>query len=218
MSDFRIKTYVLGGVSTNCYLVFREGEKTAVIIDPADNADYLKNKCREFGVKPEAVLLTHAHFDHMLAADDIRKAYGCKVYVHMDDERMLNDPFLNLSGTMGTEQTGISADHLLRDGDVLHFLNREWKVMATPGHTAGSVCYYLPEEKVLFSGDTLFADLLDLGGIFLIRIFKMAECLYLIYIVSRIDTYFLNILCCYICYLWVEVNVGNQWNHISIPA
>ena len=52
MSDFRIKTYVLGGVSTNCYLVFREGEKTAVIIDPADNADYLKNKCREFGVKP----------------------------------------------------------------------------------------------------------------------------------------------------------------------
>ena len=158
MSDFRIKTYVLGGVSTNCYLVFREGEKTAVIIDPADNADYLKNKCREFGVKPEAVLLTHAQFDHMLAADDIRKAYGCKVYVHMDDERMLNDPFLNLSGTMGTEQTGISADYLLRDGDVLHFLNREWKVMATPGHTAGSVCYYLPEEKVLFSGDTLFAE------------------------------------------------------------
>ena len=51
MSDFRIKTYVLGGVSTNCYLVFREGEKTAVIIDPADNADYLKNKCREFGVR-----------------------------------------------------------------------------------------------------------------------------------------------------------------------
>ena len=152
MSDFRIKTYVLGGVSTNCYLVFREGEKTAVIIDPADNADYLKNKCREFGVKPEAVLLTHAHFDHMLAADDIRKAYGCKVYVHMDDERMLNDPFLNLSGTMGTEQTGISADYLLRDGDVLHFLNREWKVMATPGHTAGSVCYYLPEETDLPTG------------------------------------------------------------------
>ena len=66
---------------------------------------------------------------------------------------MLNDPFLNLSGTMGTEQTGISADYLLRDGDVLHFLNREWKVMATPGHTAGSVCYYLPEEEVLFACD-----------------------------------------------------------------
>ena len=140
MSDFRIKTYVLGGVSTNCYLVFREGEKTAVIIDPADNADYLKNKCREFGVKPEAVLLTHAHFDHMLAADDIRKAYGCKVYVHMDDERMLNDPFLNLSGTMGTEQTGISADHLLRDGDVLHFLNREWLHRAIQQVLSAIIC------------------------------------------------------------------------------
>lgn len=158
MSNFRIKTYVLGGVSTNCYLTFREGEKAAVIIDPADNADYLVSKCREFGVEPEAVLLTHAHFDHMLAADDIRKKFGCKLYVHMEDERMLNDPSLNLSGTLGTEQVSISADHLLRDGDVLHFLNLEWKVMATPGHTAGSVCYYLPEEEVLFSGDTLFAE------------------------------------------------------------
>ena len=157
MSNFRIKTYVLGGVSTYCYLTFREGEKAAVIIDPADNADYLVSKCREFGVEPEAVLLTHAHFDHMLGelqhVERIRK-----FYVHMDDERMLNDPSLNLSGTLGTEQVSISADHLLRDGDVLHFLNLEWKVMATPGHTAGSVCYYLPEEEVLFSGDTLFAE------------------------------------------------------------
>ena len=158
MSNFRIKTYVLGGISTNCYLVFCEGEKVAVIIDPADNADYLVSKCREFGVEPEAVRLTHAHFDHMMAADDICKTYGCKLCVHMDDEKMLNDPSLNLSGTMGTEQVSISADHLLRDGDVLHFLNREWKVMATPGHTAGSVCYYIPEEEVVFSGDTLFAE------------------------------------------------------------
>ena len=158
MSNFRIKTYVLGGISTNCYLVFCEGEKAAVIIDPADNADYLVSKCREFGVEPEAVLLTHAHFDHMMAADDIRKTYGCKLYVHMDDEKMLNDPFLNLSGTMGTELVSISADYLLRDGDVLHFLNGVWNVMATPGHTAGSVCYYIPEEEVIFSGDTLFAE------------------------------------------------------------
>lgn len=158
MDNFRIKTYVLGGVSTDCYLVFLEGGKKAVIIDPADNAEYIMSKCRGFGVKPEAVLLTHAHFDHIMAADDIRKAYGCKIYVHMDDEAMLNDPSLNLSGTMGTEQISISADHLLRDGDVLHFLEREWKVIATPGHTAGSVCYYLPKEEVLFSGDTLFAE------------------------------------------------------------
>ena len=158
MSDFRIKTMVLGMVGTCCYIVYHEKTREAVIIDPADNADYLVSKCREFGVEPEAVLLTHAHFDHMMAADDIRKTYGCKLYVHMDDEKMLNDPSLNLSGTMGTEQVSISADHLLRDGDVLHFLNREWKVMATPGHTAGSVCYYIPEEEVVFSGDTLFAE------------------------------------------------------------
>lgn len=158
MSNFRIKTYVLGGVSTNCYLVFREGEKAAVILDPADNADYLIGRCREFGVEPEAILLTHGHFDHILAADDIRKTFGCKIYVQMDDEKMLNDPSLNLSGTLGTEQMSTSADHLLRDGEVLSFLNLEWKVLATPGHTAGSACYYIPEEEVLFSGDTLFAE------------------------------------------------------------
>lgn len=167
MDNFRIKTYVLGGVSTNCYLVFLEGGTKAVILDPADNAEYIMNQCQKFGVKPEAVLLTHAHFDHILAADDIRKAYGCKIYVHMDDEAMLNDPSKNLSGTMGTEQISISADHLLRDGDVLHFLDLEWQVIATPGHTTGSVCYYLPQEQVLFSGDTLFAESLgrtDLPG------------------------------------------------------
>ena len=88
MSDFRIKTYVLGGVSTNCYLVFREGEKTAVIIDPADNADYLKNKCREFGVKPEAVLLTHAHFDHHFLCCQLTDGIFFSIYL---DSRILND-------------------------------------------------------------------------------------------------------------------------------
>ena len=154
----KIEKFVTGIISTNCYIVTNEETKETVIVDPANLSKAMIGYIEEEELVIKAILLTHAHFDHMLAADDIRKAYGCKVYVHMDDERMLNDPFLNLSGPMGTEQTGISADHLLRDGDVLHFLNREWKVMATPGHTAGSVCYYLPEEKVLFSGDTLFAE------------------------------------------------------------
>ena len=86
MDNFRIKTYVLGMVSTNCYLVYRE-EKTegrqpipAVVIDPAAQADQIMEKCRELGVRPEAVLLTHGHFDHMMAADALRKEYQIPVY------------------------------------------------------------------------------------------------------------------------------------------
>ncbi|MDD3251957.1 MAG: MBL fold metallo-hydrolase [Lachnospiraceae bacterium] len=158
MSDFRIKTCVLGGVSTNCYVIYREGGTEAVLIDPADNGPYLLNLCRELGVEPVAVLLTHGHFDHILAADDIRRAFRCKIYVGMNEERMLGDPSLNLSGTLGTEQMGINADDLMRDGEVLKFLGRDWKVLFTPGHTEGSVCFYIASEQVLFSGDTLFAD------------------------------------------------------------
>ena len=158
MSDFRIQTYVLGGVSTNCYLVFHDSTKEAVVVDPADNGAYVLNKCRELGVSPKAVLLTHGHFDHILAVKDICRAFPCKVYAGREEDRLLQDAFLNLSGTMGTEQTVIEADELVKDGDVLSLAGFSWKVLETPGHTAGSVCYYVESEDVVFSGDTLFAD------------------------------------------------------------
>ena len=76
----------------------------------------------------------------------------------MDETELLRDPSMNLSGTMGTEQFSMEADELLRDGQIVKLLDCDWKVMATPGHTKGSVCYYLASEEVLFSGDTLFAE------------------------------------------------------------
>ena len=156
MSDFRIKTYVLGGVSTNCYLVFREGEKTAVIIDPADNADYLKNKCREFGVEPEAVLLTHAHFDHIMGIDKVIDRYGeMPVYVEESDLELLHTPSMNES-TVYTNGYSYPGGDVIHDGDVLHLIGEDFRVIHTPGHTQGGVCYYVEKEGVLFSGDTLF--------------------------------------------------------------
>ena len=156
MSDFRIKTYVLGGVSTNCYLVFREGEKTAVIIDPADNADYLKNKCREFGVKPEAVLLTHAHFDHIMGIDKVIDRYGeMPVYVEESDLELLHTPSMNES-TVYTNGYSYPGGDVIHDGDVLHLIGEDFRVIHTPGHTQGGVSYYVEKEGVLFSGDTLF--------------------------------------------------------------
>lgn len=158
MSDFRIKTCVLGQVSTNCYLIYNEGTKEAVVVDPADNAAYILNKCRELGITPVAVLLTHGHFDHILAADDIRRSFRCKVYAGREENAMLLDPSLNLSGSFGGDQIGLTADYLARDGEVLDIIGFPWKVIFTPGHTAGSVCYLVEPEDVLISGDTLFAD------------------------------------------------------------
>lgn len=158
MSDFRIQTYVLGEVSTNCYLIYHDGSREAVVVDPADNGAYVQNKCRELNVKPAAVLLTHGHFDHILAVKDICRAFPCKVYAGINEELLLQDPSLNLSGSMRSEQLGIEADVLVKDGDELSLIGFTWKVLETPGHTSGSVCYYVESEQALFSGDTLFAD------------------------------------------------------------
>lgn len=158
MSDMRVKTCVLGAVSTNCYLVYNEGTKKAVIVDPADNAQFILNKCNELGITPEAILLTHGHFDHIMAGEDVRRSFHIKIYASETEDAMLSDSGLNLSGGWAGKQTSFHADVLLKDGDELELIGFRWKVIETPGHTTGSVCYYVPEEEVVFSGDTLFCE------------------------------------------------------------
>ena len=158
MGNFRISTFVLGAVSTNCYLVYHNESREAVIVDPADNGAYVLNKCREMDVKPVAILLTHGHFDHIMAVKDICRAFPCPVYAGWKEEGLLQEPSMNLSGSMGTEPVFLEADVLVKDGQVLPLMGFDWKVLETPGHTAGSVCYYVEAERAVFSGDTLFAD------------------------------------------------------------
>lgn len=158
MSNFRIKTCVLGPISTNCYLIYNDRTKAGVIVDPADNAAYILNKCNELGIKPEAVLLTHGHCDHISAVPDVRRAFHVPVYAGAAEEPLFLDPGKNLSAQMWPEQVSFKPDELLHDGDSLELLGFQWKVLETPGHTAGGICYYLPEEEVLLAGDTLFEN------------------------------------------------------------
>lgn len=158
MSNIRIETWVLGAVSTNCYLVYNEDSKEAVVVDPAGNYPFISNKCSELGVTPSAVLLTHGHFDHMLAAPEIRRAFQLKIYASETEDAMLADPGLNLSERFQGMPLGFHADEYVTDGQELTFLGVTWKVLETPGHTAGSVCYYIPEERLLLAGDTLFRE------------------------------------------------------------
>lgn len=157
MGNLRIRTQVLGLIGTNCYLVFDDERKEAVIIDPADNGALILNQCRELDVVPKAVLLTHGHFDHICAVPDLVRAFRIPVYAGEKEMEILKDPSLNLSAAYG-QGVSIRQVEMLSDGQELSLLGRVWRVLATPGHTGGSVCYYLPEDKVLFSGDTLFFE------------------------------------------------------------
>ncbi|MEI3199661.1 MAG: MBL fold metallo-hydrolase [Lachnospiraceae bacterium] len=156
MRTFRVERMVLGMIRTNCYLLIREDTGETLIVDPADRADRIEAKLTEEHLTPCGVLLTHGHFDHIGAAEELRKRYGIRIYLPEKEEALAGDSFANLSGQWASP-FGIKADVLLKDGETLELAGFSIEVKATPGHTGGSACYYLPDEKILFSGDTLFA-------------------------------------------------------------
>ncbi len=153
----RIRHMVLGDVQTNCYIVYCQETGQGVVIDPADEAGRIMEACGELHVEPAAILLTHGHFDHFMAAGALREKYGISVYVHEKDMELAADPSLNASGAFGWNEA-LRADKTVADGQVLRLAGLEFKVLATPGHTAGGVCYYIENQGILFSGDTLFAQ------------------------------------------------------------
>lgn len=155
MEKLRVESLVLGMVSTNCYLVINEETGQLVIIDPADEADRILRRIVELKGKPEAILLTHGHFDHIGAADELRRALKIPVLALEEEREILEDPEKNLSAFYGEGYT-VTPDRFLKDGEVLTLLDSSVQVIHTPGHTLGGTCYYLAREGVLFSGDTLF--------------------------------------------------------------
>lgn len=151
-----IKRLVLGLVRTNCYIVYREDTKKAVIIDPAADSRRITEEISALGVTPEAILLTHGHFDHMLAAESLHNGYQIPICVTEEDAKLLEQPDLNCSERFLRMSYACVANEELKDGQTLRFLEGALRVICTPGHTAGSCCYYAQEENILFSGDTLF--------------------------------------------------------------
>lgn len=150
-----IKSMVLGPVQTNCYFLINDETKEVLIIDPADNAAGIEGWIREEGLEPRAILLTHGHFDHILGVEGLRKAFDIPVYAGKNEADVLKDPRKNVSPMLG-RSVSVSADRLLSDNEIFTLAGIRMQVFFTPGHTEGSVCFYLPDEKKLFSGDTLF--------------------------------------------------------------
>jgi hydroxyacylglutathione hydrolase len=147
----------LGSIQTNCYII--EGmNKTCLIVDPGDEGNKLINLIKSKGLTPLAILLTHAHFDHIGAVDDIRNTYKIPVYVHKQEEKWLEDPILNASQFFPSIETVKihPADHLITDEGVMKIGDFEFQVFHTPGHSPGSVSYYFEKEGFVISGDALF--------------------------------------------------------------
>jgi len=160
MSNMKINTLVVGAVRTNCYIVGNSETKEAIVIDPGDNAAAIIKALKENDLVCRAILLTHGHFDHIMAAAELAHASSAQIYAHEAEEGLLADPTLNASRHFGTE-CSLVPDVFLKDGQTLELAGFSIRVIHTPGHTAGGACYYFVENGVLFSGDTLFLE--DIG-------------------------------------------------------
>lgn len=153
-----VRKFLAGPIGTNCYLVENELTKEAVIVDPASFPERLKECVEQEKLRVVAVLLTHAHFDHIMGIDEVIRNLGeMPVYVHQEDVRMLEDPQANLSLDYGMSYS-YRGGTAIRDGQVLNLAGYDFRVIHTPGHTPGGVCYYVESEEVLLSGDTLFQE------------------------------------------------------------
>ncbi|QEN05018.1 MBL fold metallo-hydrolase [Thiospirochaeta perfilievii] len=161
-----IETIITGDLGVNTYL-FNFSDNKIVIVDPGSDEDKIIKKIEVLDLKPEAILLTHGHFDHIGAVKTIKSKYNIPVYIHSGDSVFLGDKgsqtHLEMFKSMGQNSDYFfnsyyvendPADFIIKDGDILTDFSLE--VIHTPGHSPGSVCFYSKDKQVLFTGDTMF--------------------------------------------------------------
>ena len=153
--DFSVKSFEVGPVAANCYILKDNDSNEGMVIDPGGNPDKILSAIKEMGVEVKLIALTHGHFDHIGGLDKVKNALNVPVAIHEADGEMLTDAKKNLSAFVGAPGEMEAADVLLKDGDNISFGGCSLKVIHTPGHTPGGVCFY--GGGALFSGDTLFA-------------------------------------------------------------
>lgn len=157
-TDIKIDGRIVGPIGTNCYLVANESTREGIIIDPGFEPERITAMVRKDGVKARAVLITHAHFDHISKARETADALGVPVLAPAADQELMTNCHSNLSALMGYGSVTLVPDRLLEDKEILKLAGMEIHCLLTPGHTPGGMSYYIPAAKAVFSGDTLFLE------------------------------------------------------------
>ena len=148
----------VGMLQCNCSIFGDESSREAIVIDPGDEIDEILGVLRRHSLTVKAIVITHAHIDHIGGAAKLKAATGAPVYMNRKDQELYDHLDMQASwlGMDTPARTEIDAE--ARDGDVLRLPNAEFHVLHTPGHTQGSLSLWIPAENKLIAGDTLFRD------------------------------------------------------------
>ena len=142
---------------TNSYVICDENTKEAMVIDPGGEPEKIIEVLDILGVSLKYIFLTHCHADHIGGINELKQAKGGKILVSRDDYEGLFNKEISLADYVNMQNPDLEADSRVDDDDLLHVGEIEFKVIATPGHTKGSVCLYIEKERLIFPGDTLFS-------------------------------------------------------------
>lgn len=158
MTMLNIECIHTGPLAVNTYVIWKDGGKApidCVVIDPA-NSGKVMSFLSSRGLCLKAILLTHGHFDHIMGVSRLREQTGARVYINKLDAAALGDNSASLASMIGVKVDPSEVDAFVEDGMTITEAGVTFRAIHTPGHTKGGVCYIVEDEKVVFSGDTLF--------------------------------------------------------------
>lgn len=157
MANLRIDCMELGMLPTNTYIIWNADTLDCIVVDPSDGFERLDARLMEKKLRPTAVYITHGHDDHIGSVNELKRKYGILVYIMKEEEEFAESVQYNLSMSFGHPRV-IEPDMFFIDNQEVSVLGTKMKALLTPGHTVGGGCYYFPEEKMVFTGDTLFCE------------------------------------------------------------
>jgi len=146
---------VVGQLEVNCHIVAERSGGEALVIDPGDEFEKIRDAIESLSVVPRHIVFTHAHYDHVCAAAELKEAYGASLIMHEEEERVYRATAEMCMAWGYEEEDFPPADQLVKEGDSIQLGGLRFAVMHTPGHTPGGICLY--GGGTLFTGDTLFS-------------------------------------------------------------